>query len=230
VFEKIQVNLEFVRASAQLLESGGSARVVVAVGDAQRVAHLVRGHFIHATSNLPKDRIGDMLVAERRLDPDLLAPMAAEAERLGLLLGDMLIIDGLLTPVELAGFLERQALARFERTLLMKGSVRVEPSVPSRPTTRRSVAAMVVELFREKVPFEAAQPLVLERLQASPSRAPRLGHVRDGKLEAHELELCKRLEHGEPFQSVFDTLEPDRPDFSGKVRFLAALEALGLLA
>lgn len=229
MFEKILVNLEFVRASARLLETSESGRVVVAVGDAQRVAHVVRGYLVHATSNLPKDRIGDMLVAERRLDPALLAPIAAEAARLGLLFGDLLIIDGLLTPEELAGFLERQALARFERTLLMKGAVRVEPPLATRPTTRRSIAALVVDLFREKVPFEAAEALVLERLRASIFRAPRLAHVREARLTPPELEVCKQLERGDAFQKVFDTLEPERAEFQPKVRFLGALEALGLL-
>jgi hypothetical protein len=228
MLEKVQVNLDFVRASAQLLLSRGSARVVVAVGDAQRTAHVVRGHFVHASSNLPKDRIGDLLVQEGRLDPDLIEPIAAEAERQGLLFGDVLIVDGLLTPTELAAVLERQALARFERMVLMKGAVHVEPGQPTRPTTRRSVAALVTGLFREKLPFEAAEALVLERLQRADARAPRLQPLRESGLEPHELALCKQLEGGAGFAQVFDSLDPAAPAFQPAVRFLAALEAMGL--
>ncbi|MBS2030925.1 MAG: hypothetical protein JST54_23680 [Deltaproteobacteria bacterium] len=230
MLDKFQVNLDFVRASALLLEGGGTGRVVVSVGDAQRTAHVVRGYFVHATSNLPKDRIGDMLVAEKRLDPDLLEPIAAEAERLGLLFGDLLIIDGLLTPVELAEFLERQALARFERMMLMKGAVRVEQAAPGRPTTRRSVAALVMGLFREKVPFEAAESLALERLRNAGTTAPRMQRVRDANLSTHERVLCKLLDGGASFQKVFDGLDPATEDFQRGVRFLAALEALGVFA
>jgi len=228
MLEKFQVNLDFVRASALLLEGSGSGRVIVSVGDAQRTAHVVRGHFVHATSNLPTDRIGDLLVEERRLDPDLLEPIAAEAERLGLLFGDLLIIDGLLTPVELAEFLERQALARFERMMLMKGAVRVEGAAPGRPTTRRSVAELVTGLFREKLPFEAAESLALERLRNPGSTLPRMKRLRDANLHDAERALCKQLDGGMSFQKVFDGLDPAVEGFQRGVRFLAALEALGV--
>lgn len=227
VLEKVQVNLEFVRASVKLLEAQASGRVVVARGDAQRVVHVLHGHFVQATSNLPTDRIGELLAAEGKLEVALLAPLAAEAKRLGLLFGDLLIVEGLLTPAELAAVLERQAISRFERTLLMKGEVQVQDSAPTRPATRRSVIALVVELFREKVPFEAAEALVLERLRKGQPSAPALQRLRALKLAKHELELCGALEDV-PFSAVFDGLDPATPGFRDEVRFLGALEALGL--
>lgn len=227
MLEKVQVNLEFVRASARLLEEKGSGRVVVARGDAQRVVHVILGQFVQATSNLPTDRIGDLLVADGRLDPVLVAPLAAEASKLGLMFGDMLLVEGLLTPVELAAVLERQALLRFERTLLMKGEVHVEALAPVRPATRRSVIALVIELFRDKVPFEASEALALDRLRKGQARPPALQRVRETRLQRHESALCRELDSAS-FQKVFDALDPATDAFRSAVRFLAALEALGV--
>ena len=104
-----------------------SACVTVQVAQTKRVLHVVEGYLVGVDSSLKAERLGDMLVGEGLLDEALLEPVAAEAARRGVLLGNQLVNDGLLTSGDLINALERQISFRTGSALSMRGLVTVEP-------------------------------------------------------------------------------------------------------
>src|SRR4051794_32977981 len=116
------INADLLRALADLERSRGDAVVIIEANLERRMISVLRGEVVGADSSARGERLGELLAAAGKLDPALIAPLAAEAQRRGRLMGDQLLADGLLTPVDLVQMLESQVNLRFERALTFSGS------------------------------------------------------------------------------------------------------------
>ena len=222
----VAINAELLHELALLYQHGGDGLVTVQAGEAKRSLQVAQGHLVGAESNLKAERIGDMLAAAGKLDPDLVERIAAEARSKGRLFGDQLLADGLLQPTDLAAALENQALLRFEHALSMAGKVSVGPKATARPSLRLTVGSLVVAAFRAQLPVEA-----IETYTANHRGEPkRLLLTADGqaalKLLPAELRLCRRLAAQETLRALLEGLNSTEP----VMRFVGALVALELWA
>jgi hypothetical protein len=77
------VNIELLRVLGGCIASRSEATIVVAFEEVRRSLHIARSELLAVDSNFGPDRLGEILVAEGKLDPALVSPMAAEASRQG---------------------------------------------------------------------------------------------------------------------------------------------------
>lgn len=193
------LNRDLLRVLAMVHHHHADATVGLSDNATQRTLHVVRGNLVSVASNSEGDRLAEMLVNEGRLDPGLVVPMRKEAERLQKSFSEQLLRDALLSPTELSGALERLALLRFERALMMLG--RPGPfarPAALRPIVNRPLGALVVEFFRDRIPFDSVDQL----LRGEVGRYFKPGHLtpqalEDLRLMPGELRLAKRLAAGE---------------------------------
>ncbi len=210
---------------AQLWRERRDACVTVDNGRVRRFLHVARGDLIGADSTLLTERLGTLLVADGILDPALVQPLVEASQKAGVFFGDQLVAEKLVSQVELARILERQAMMRFDRAMLMEGSVTVGPKTPVRIVVRKSLGPLIVEVFRERVPLEAAMGMVA----AIPPNAARM---REESFEPAGLKLTpiedrywRQLSAGQDVGAVLDRA----PDSNGALRFVASLVGLGAL-
>lgn len=199
-----------------------SALLTVTSGQAKRTIHLANGQLVGAESNLKSERVGDMLVSEGLLDPVLLEPVAAEARRKGVLLGDQMVIDKLLTSEELARALERQALVRLGAALSMRGVVQVAPAGRFHPTAEVPLRLALVGAFRSGVPLAAIEDQLgtTEGAAHASEDAERLLNALE--LGPAELRIARRLLAGEGHEAIVASGAPREP----VLRLAGALRAL----
>lgn len=200
-----------------------SACVSVVGSKAKRAVHVRRGHVVGADSNLKAERLGDMLVGEGLLDPVLLEPVAAEGMRQKRLLGDQLVIDGLLTAGDLGHALERQVALRTGSILSMRGEVTVDAPRTLLPVSDVPVTVAVVTAFRTTVPLGAIEAQLAEPADAETPLQPAddLLHL---ELGPAELRLARRLTGGETLDSLLESGAPRER----VLRLAGALRAVGL--
>jgi hypothetical protein len=227
VASPLTLNAELLYALGQMFLNRSDGVVRVSDGPNARALHLVRGELIAADSTFTDDRLGPLLVASGRVDKDLIEPMAAAARSAGRMLGDQLITDGLLTAGELAEALEKQVVLRVERTVTMRGGVTLGPRQPVMALTKRNIAALVVQLFRERFPRDVLAPYANAFSQGEAIRLK----GDDERLQAMEMmpveaRALRRILAGEPMSVVAKV--PDREEQIH--RFVAALRSLGVLA
>lgn len=209
---------------ADLERRGQSALVVVQRGEVRRAVHVADGQLLAVESNLKAERLGDMLAGEGLLDPVLIEPVAAEAAKHGKLLGDQLVIDGLLTPSDLAAALERQVFFRLGAALSMRGVVRIEPAKTILPVLRVPLSSGLLTAFRHWVSLPAIENHLEDderprhALDITTSAFQRL------ELGPAELRFSRRLAAGETLQAVLDSGAPREP----VLRLAGALSAVGL--
>jgi len=218
------VNADLLRVLATLHGLGGDGVVSVRAGEGRRVLHISRGFLDSTESNFRSERLGDVLAAQGKLDPALIEPVAAEANRRGCLLGTQLLSDRLLTADELVAALGRQSLLRFEHALSMAGDVEIDRKAKVQPVLHQPVGGLIVMAFREKLPLIAVEEF-LARRRGEPSHGG-LGADPLGRLELHpaELRICRRLLAGESLQRV--RARPGGADLAA--RMAGALVALEL--
>lgn len=209
---------------ADLERRGKSALVVVQRGEVRRAVHVGDGHVLAVESNLKAERLGDMLAGEGLLDPVLIEPVAAEAAKHGKLLGDQLVIDGLLTGSDLAAALERQVFFRLGAALAMRGVVRVEPAKAIKPVMRVPISSGLLTAFRHWVSLPAIEGHLQDddrprkALDVSTSAFQRL------ELGPAELRFSRRLAAGESLEALLESGAPREP----VLRLAGALTAVGL--
>ncbi|MGA9520230.1 MAG: DUF4388 domain-containing protein [Myxococcaceae bacterium] len=216
---------ELLKVLAQLWRERRDACVTVDNGRVRRFLHVARGDLIGADSTLLTERLGTLLVARGMLDPALVEPLVEASQRSGVFFGDQLVAEGLVSQTDLAQILERQAMARFDRAVQMEGTVTVGPKTPVRIVVRKALGPLVVELFRERLPLEAAMTLVA-------SVPPTAARMREGHFAQSELKLTpieerywRQLAAGQDVSAVLDRAS----DSNGALRFVASLVGLGAL-
>ncbi len=218
----LNVILEMVLADLERQGKGGL--VVVQRGEVRRAVHVAAGHLTSVDSNLKAERLGDMLAGEGLLDPVLIEPVATEAAKHGKLLGDQLVIDGLLTPSDLAAALERQVFFRLGAALSMRGVVRVEPPKAIRPVMHVPLSSGLLTAFRHWVPLAAIEGYLLD--DDRPRRALDAASPAFARLELGpaELRFSRRLAKGESLDELLASGVPREP----VLRLAGALMAVGL--
>lgn len=218
------LNVFVLMVLADLERRRQGASVVIQRKEVRRIIHVSDGQLVLVDSNLKAERLGDMLAGEGLLDPVLIEPVAAEAAKHGKLLGDQLVIDGLLTASDLAQALERQVYFRLGAALAMRGEVRVEPLRPVKPVLRVPVAAALLTAFRHWVPLAAVEGHLADEdrerrtLDVSAPAFLRL------ELGPAELRFSRRLAAGETLDALFASGAPREP----VLRLAGALSAAGL--
>lgn len=201
----------------------GSGMVTVNAAHARRTIHVSQGQLVGCESNIKAERVGDMLVSEGLLDPVLLEPVAAEAAKKGVLLGDQMVADGLLTREELQQALERQVVMRMSAALSMRGVVEVLPAKLTKGTTHVPVRVAVVWAFRKGVPLPAIEAQLLANDDATPPNAEELSRLL-GALELGPAEerIARRVLGGESLDGIIASGVPREPVF----RLAGALRAV----
>jgi hypothetical protein len=202
-----------------LHREAGSAVLRLRHGELERSLQILNGDLVAARSNVVSERLGSLLAAEGRLDAALIEPVAAEASRNKRLLGDQLVIDGLITPGDLAAVLERQTLGIFRRALMMAGDVQPFPVGAVQAVCHQPAAGLVVAAAREATgaPQTVPEPARLA-LPAESEPIRRLG------LMPAETRVLRRLTAGATAAQLSDLPNPDAAR-----RLVAALHALGFL-
>jgi len=217
------VNSDFLKAIGELYRRGADGVLTVVAGSIQRVVHVARGQLVGADSNVRAEKLGQLLVAEGKLDPVLIEPLAAAAKAAGRLLGDQLLAEKLVAPSELVAALERQVIVRFEQALLMQGRVASAPKSAIQLLVRRPLGAAALDAFR-RFPLEAIEPLIAAMPQG-PSQ-PVEAHLVDGlALTPAELKVWRRLATG---HNVPEVLAESQPPELG-ARLIAVLVGLEIL-
>lgn len=205
-----------------------SASVTVQTGQAKRVVHVAEGYLVGVDSSLKAERLGDMLVGEGLLDEVLLEPVAAEAARRGVLLGQQLVSDGLLTSGDLLNALERQISCRTGLALSARGLVTVEPPVYLEPAPVQ--IPLLVAMFtaiRGFVSLEAIEDQLCTPEEDQEPALPADAHARRFdrlELGPAELRISQRLASGEGLADILKSGVPREP----VLRLAGALSALGL--
>ncbi|MFZ5442021.1 MAG: hypothetical protein ACOZQL_18590 [Myxococcota bacterium] len=194
-----------------------SATVTVQAGKARRAIHLENGQLVGADSNLKAERLGDMLVAEGTLDPLLLEPVAAEASKRGVLIGDQLVADRLLTQADLTSALERQVALRLGAALSMRGLVAVDSLRDMAHPLKTPLRAALFSAFRRGVPLGAIE----EQLKHA-SDGPISLDLENLELGPAELRLARRLLAGEKPEQLVAGGAPREP----VLRLAGAIHAL----
>ncbi len=219
------VHAELLKVLAKLWRERGDACVTVDNGRVRRFLHVARGELIGADSTLLTERLGTLLVADGILDPALVQPLVDASKKSGVFFGDQLVFEGLVSREDLARVLERQAMARFDRAVQMVGTVTVGPKTPVRIVVRKALGPLVVELFRDRLPVDAAVTLVA-------SVPPTVARMREGLFDPSELKLTpieerfwRQLASGQDVSAVLDRASD--PDVA--LRFVASLVGLGAL-
>lgn len=209
---------------ADLERRGGDAAISLQGGQTQRSVAVVGGEVVSAVSNVKRERLGDMLVEEGKLDIVLLEPVAEEAKKHKRLLGDQLVEDKLLTPTELAEALDRQLQLRFEGALQTPGQVTIEDKAIPKSAYHLPLSEAVMNAFRHRVPLAA-----IELHLADPDRGEtRLDLASPGftrlSVGPSELRVCRRLAQGESLAQLLAAGFPREP----VLRLCGALSTLGL--
>lgn len=209
---------------ADLERRAADGVVVVQSGKVKRAVHVAQGHVIFVDSNLKAERLGDMLASEGHLDPVLIEPVATEAAKHGKLLGDQLVIDGLLSQSDLDAALERQVYFRLGAAMAMRGAVSVEPRRAVKPVLRVPLSAATATAFRKWVPMDA-----IEGHLAGPDREPLKLDTTSPvfarlELGPAELRFSGRLANGESLADLLASGAPREP----VMRLAGALNAVGL--
>jgi hypothetical protein len=193
----------FLDSVAGLFHSRGSGLIRITSEGVHRLVHVTGGQLISADSNVAEERLGDLLVAQGRLDPALIEPIAAEAKRQGRLVGEQLVADGLLSLSELLAVLDRQALLRFERAIRMVGVVSVDPPMTGTANIlRRSLASATVDAFRTTLFIGDIEAFIEAREPHGAISPLRPGCLDELGLTATETRAYRRLAAGEPWRHV----------------------------
>lgn len=220
-----QVNGALVRALLTAAAVGHEVTVVLGAPGAQRRLHVGRGRVTGADSEWPEDRLGALLVAEGRLDPLLLEPLAAEAQRQGRMLGAQLLAEGLLTPAELGAALVRQVRVRLERALVQPGPVQPgPPAARGQALVSWDVGAAVLAAFRQAVPLAAVEQQLARTLAAPTQPLPALAPAAL-ELKPEELRWWRQLAQGtSPRALILERGEPAQRCVAalGTLRYLGA--------
>lgn len=218
----VSLNLALLQKTGELLTRGGEATLESRGPQGIRAFQIADKNLLGSASNFPGDRIGDLLVASGKLDPDLAEAIAKVASAQGKRFGDLLIADGLVTPSDLAQALEDQAVAHLERALLAEGAVQLGPANRAAPRVlRRHLGAVVLELFRKKIALDAISPVVSSLQQQRVRLRVGFELVSTMGLLPAELRGIRELGASKPLRDILVD-EPLRRSF-------AALGALGLI-
>jgi hypothetical protein len=215
------LNRILLMALVDLEHRQASATVTVQAGKARRTLHIERGLLVGADSNLKTERLGDMLVSEGALDAQLLDPIASQASKRGVLLGDQLVADGLLSAADLASALERQVGLRLGAALSMRGLVALDALRDVQHTMQTPVRVAIVSAFRRGVPLGAIEEQLKHTSPGPLAQEPPRG-FEQLELGPAELRLARRLVAGEGVDALVDSGAPREP----VVRLAGALHAL----
>jgi hypothetical protein len=215
------VNRACLDAVALLARDLGDATLTVDDGTRRRTLLISRGQLVGSESNVPEDRLGALLVA-RGLEAARVERAASIARVENRMLGEQLVKDGLMGHDTLAHALELQAVTRFERALLMGGTVGTAPVARFDPPFRRALSELLVQAFRQAVPWQDVQALLTVRTGTAPRVADQPPPLADLGLTQDELELWLKLRGGRQTAELLQN-EP-------AARFLASLWVLGALA
>ena len=218
------LNGQVLKTIARLRAGTGDAELAVGEQPNKRVLFIRKGELVGGVSDFPDERVGAMLAAAKMVDPALIDAVAKAAAAQGRMLGDALIAEGLITPTDLAAVLENQTYVRFERTLSMPGVVRERQLGTVRGVVRRPVGALLVAVFRDKLP-----PATIETLMIF---APATRYALNGKdtelndlaLTPSETRTLRRLGQGEELQQLLST-----PQGEQAARLVLALLSLGVV-
>jgi hypothetical protein len=110
-----------------------------------------RGKLGYARSTLKTERLGALLIAEGRVEPAALERLASKARAGGVSLGHVLVAEQVLSPAELAAWLERQIVAVFRAALGSSQEGAVLPVAEFVPVGQRMLGALVVDAYRDGV-------------------------------------------------------------------------------
>ncbi|MBS2028141.1 MAG: hypothetical protein JST54_09580 [Deltaproteobacteria bacterium] len=203
---------------------------VLAVGSpgARRELWVRSGSLVGTRSEFVEDRLGDLLAARGKLDPDLVGSIGAVARASHLKLGELLILEELITASELATALDEQVRVVFARALSTPGPVAVSDagSAATEHTVRFSIGETMLAAFRLDVPLEVVSGFVHAMLDESVKLHATAAQLDALKLRPAELRLVRQL--GTGASGLASTDLPARTE--QEIRLLGALVALGLLA
>jgi hypothetical protein len=216
------VNRACLDAVALLSRDLGDATLTVDDGTRRRTLLVSRGQLVGSESTAAEDRLGALLVARGSLEAARVERAASTARVENRLLGEQLVKDGLMGQDALARALELQAVTRFERALLMGGTVVTTPVARFDAPFRRALSELMVQAFRQAVPWLEVQALLAQRTGTAPRVADQPPPLADLGLTQDELELWLKLRGGRQTAELLQN-EP-------AARFLAALWVLGALA
>lgn len=206
-------------------EESASVFVESRDGATRRVIHVENGQVVGTQSSMQAERLGNMLVGEGILDVALLEPVAAEAQRRKVLLGEQLVADHLLTPEELLEAVERQVALRLGAALAMRGVVTESPFQPPSALipVKMSVAAALLAAFRKAVPMD----VVGERLAAEEecnewrmSESRRASRIELGPAESR---YAHALANGQSLEELLQQVTEREP----VLRLVAGLKSIG---
>lgn len=207
-------------------QADATVKVLSRADGALRVLHVHHGCLVASHSSAVTERLGNMLVAEGRLDPVLLEPVAQEASRRSTLIGNQLVADGLLTPAELESAIERQVRLRFENALATPGTVRVDPREELTSAVDIPLGAAVAVALRARIKLEPLRALIADR----PSKPIPLNlHGAEfSRLELgpSEARICRSLAQSQPLEAVLAA----SPSRDSAERLVGLLVGLGLWA
>ncbi|MBS2027608.1 MAG: hypothetical protein JST54_06880 [Deltaproteobacteria bacterium] len=207
----------------------GLAQVLeVGVPGAKRELWVRSGYLVGTRSELTEDRLGDLLAAQGRLDADLVGPIGALAKASHLRLGELLILEELITAADLAAALDDQARVVFVRALSTPGAATAMEAgtTLTEHTVRFSIAETSLGAFRGGVPLEAVTEFVHAMLAKSVKLRATAAQLEALRLSPAELRLVRQLGTGAGGLAATDLPARSEQD----IRLLGALLALGLLA
>ncbi len=183
--------------------------LLVRNGTVTKTLHFKKGLVVFATSNVPEERFGEMLVRSGRISPDQLARAAAQITR-GKRLGKILIEQQSITPKDLWNEVRRQvqeigySLLQWDSGAFQfyEGEERIGENI----TTSLTVPELLLEglrrvqdrrLFEQKFP---TRDVIFERVQ--PAQRPQNLHF-----EEYEKHVFKLVDGERSVQEVVDLSE-----------------------
>lgn len=218
------LNGAVVKAIATLRATNGDAELTVGETPIVRTLFIRKGELVGGFSNDPEERIGTLVAQSKALAPELIEAIAKGAAVKGKMLGDALIAEGLLSPTELVGLLEKQTLGRFGKTLTMPGAVRIKQFSTMRGVVRKPIGVLLVATFRETLPVGVIETLGLFAAGTAYALNCKESDLNELGLTPHETRAVRRLAQGESLNQL-----STGPQGEQTMRVVLALIALGAL-
>lgn len=220
----MNANRQLLDALAEVFFEASSASLSVSCQGVRRTLHVSQGNLIAAESTVKAERFGCLLVAARRLGPEIINEAIVSSKASGRLLGDQLVADGHLTVLQLNQLLELQLHVRFEQSVLMNGSVESTSLRGVQPVGNLSIGRLVLSFFRQ-----TANPTVAEEFALPFMRKQYELHTLD-ELETKTGMLPDEVElwHGILAQDSKDERHL-QPRDGTSLRLVAALTALRII-
>ncbi|MBS2029507.1 MAG: hypothetical protein JST54_16515 [Deltaproteobacteria bacterium] len=220
-------NRDLLASLAEAHLTGVAQVLAVGTPGSKRELWVKSGSLVGTRSEFTEDRLGDLLAARGKLDPDLVGSIGAVAKASHVKLGELLILEELITAPDLAAALDEQVRVVFARALSTPGPVAVAEagSAATEHTVRFPIAETMLAAFRLDVPLEVASGFVHAMLEKVVKLRATTAQLDALKLRPAELRLVRQLGTGATGLATTDL--PARTE--QEIRLLGALLSLGLL-